>query len=163
MAAWYNSKNRTYPVYLANGGAGNILDFCNIVIEEAQAEGVKPEIVFTQSMKETGWLQFGGSVKIEQYNFAGIGAIDSAPSQNSASFPDVRTGIRAQVQHLKAYASIATLNNSLVDPRFHLVDRNTAPYVQWLGQQENPYGKGWATGANYGYSLMEMILQLGSY
>jgi hypothetical protein len=51
----------------------------------------------------------------------------------------------------------------LVDPRFSLVTRNCAPYVQWLGQKENPYGKGWATGVNYGYNLMEMILQLKSY
>jgi hypothetical protein len=163
MVAWYNSKRKIYPSALGNGGAGDIQTFCAIVIQESQAEGVRPEVVFAQSMKETGWLQFGGAVKVHQYNFAGLGATDSNPSGSSAQFPDVRTGVRAQVQHLKAYACNDALKNGLVDPRFNLVARGCAPYVQWLGQKENPSGKGWATAANYGYSLMEMILQLKSY
>ncbi|MCI9634030.1 MAG: glucosaminidase, partial [Ruminococcus sp.] len=32
-----------------------------------------------------------------------------------------------------------------------------APYVEWLGQKENPGGQGWATAENYGYSIVEMI------
>jgi hypothetical protein len=163
MVAWYNSKGKAYPAYLAYGSAGDIGTFCTIIIQEAQAEGVRPEVVFAQSMKETGWLQFGGAVKVQQFNFAGIGAIDSNPGGNSAWFPDVRTGIRAQVQHLKAYADSGNLVMPLVDPRFSLVQRNCAPYVQWLGQKENPNGKGWATAVNYGHDIMAMILQLKSY
>ena len=83
--------------------------------DEAVKEGVKPEVVFGQAMKETGYLQFGGSVKIEQFNFAGIGATDVDPKP--ASFPDVATGIRAQVQHLKAYACKENLTQASVDPR----------------------------------------------
>ena len=77
-----------------------------------------------------------------------------------ASFQDVRTGIRAQIQHLKAYASTESLVNEQVDPRFHLVKRGTAPYVEWLGQKENPAGTGWATESNYGYAITAMIKQL---
>ena len=29
--------------------------------------------------------------------------------------------------------------------------------MQWLGQQENPEGVGWATGENYGYDIVGMI------
>jgi N-acetylmuramoyl-L-alanine amidase len=163
MVAWYNSKGRAYPAAaLAKGGAGDIRTFCTILLQEANAEGVRAEVVFAQSMKETGWLGFGGAVKVEQFNFAGIGAVDSDPRGSSAWFPDVRTGLRAQVQHLKAYGSSAALVNGCVDPRFSLVTRNCAPYVQWLGQQENPSGKGWATAKNYGYDIMSMILQLKS-
>jgi len=37
------------------------------------------------------------------------------------SFPDECTGIRVQVQHLKAYGSSDLLNGDLVDPRYHYI------------------------------------------
>lgn len=143
-----------YDGSLAKGGASTIEQFAQIFYEEANAEGVKAEVAFTQCMKETGFLKYGGDVLPNQYNFAGIGATGAV---HGASFKDVRTGIRAQIQHLKAYASTSPLNNACVDPRFNLVTRNTAPYVEWLGIQENPNGYGWATGKNYGYDIVGMV------
>ena len=52
------------------------------------------------------------------------------------SFRTPQLGIRAQIQHLKAYASSDKLNNTCVDPRFAYVKRASAPYVEWLGIQE---------------------------
>lgn len=143
-----------YDGSLAKGGASTIEQFAQIFYEEANAEGVKAEVAFTQCMKETGFLKYGGDVLPNQYNFAGIGATGAV---HGASFKDVRTGIRAQIQHLKAYASTSSLNNGCVDPRFNLVTRNTAPYVEWLGIQENPNGYGWATAKNYGYDIVGMV------
>ena len=45
---------------------------------------------------------------------------------------------------MKAYASTVDLKNECVDPRFKYVARCCAEYVEWLGQKENPAGKGWA-------------------
>lgn len=143
-----------YDGSLAKGGASTIEQFAQIFYEEANAEGVKAEVAFSQCMKETGFLKYGGDVLPNQYNFAGIGATGAV---HGASFKDVRTGIRAQIQHLKAYASTSPLNNACVDPRFNLVTRNTAPYVEWLGIQENPNGYGWATAKNYGYDIVGMV------
>lgn len=143
-----------YDGSLAKGGASTIERFAQIFYEEANAEGVKAEVAFTQCMKETGFLKYGGDVLPNQYNFAGIGATGAV---HGASFKDVRTGIRAQIQHLKAYASTSPLNNACVDPRFNLVTRNTAPYVEWLGIQENPNGYGWASAKNYGYDIVGMV------
>ena len=78
-------------------------------------------------------------------------------SQRKSHFRDVRTGIRAQVQHLKAYASTDSLNQECVDERFDYVTRETAPYVEWLGIQENPYGGGWAAGKDYGSKLRKIL------
>lgn len=143
-----------YDGSLAKGGASTIERFAQIFYEEANAEGVKAEVAFTQCMKETGFLKYGGDVLPNQYNFAGIGATGAV---HGAQFKDVRTGIRAQIQHLKAYASTSPLNNACVDPRFNLVTRNTAPYVEWLGIQENPNGYGWASAKNYGYDIVGMV------
>ena len=154
MAAAFDDSGSSYPASLAAGGAPTINDFAAIAYDEAVAEGVSPELVFTQAMKETGWLGFGGDVSVDQFNFAGIGAV-------GASFPDVRTGLRAQVQHLRAYAdagaTASSLANPLVDPRFSYVSKGSAPYVEYLGVQENPNGTGWATARNYGYDIIAMM------
>ncbi|WP_050755122.1 GBS Bsp-like repeat-containing protein [[Clostridium] scindens] len=163
MMKYYKSSGVNYPGNeLGKGGAPTLESFCKLYLEEANAEGVRAEVAFAQTMLETGWLKYGGIVKIEQFNFAGIGALDGNSTGNCATFPDVRTGIRAQIQHLKAYGSSGALTNSCVDPRFHLVKRNCAPYVQWLGQKENPQGNGWATSERYGYNIMSGIQKLKS-
>ena len=151
----FNAKYKNeYDGCLAKGGASTIEEFAKIFYEEANAEGVRAEIAFAQCMKETGFLKYGGDVLPNQYNYAGIGATGAV---HGAAFEDVRTGIRAQIQHLKAYASNSKLVNDCVDPRFNLVKRNSAEYVEWLGIQENPNGLGWASAKNYGYSIVKMV------
>ena len=159
MVSLYQGRNAEYPSeVLEAGGAGTIEEFCRILLEEAEAEGVRGEVVFVQSMLETGWLQYGGDSCADQFNFSGLGTTgDGVPG---LSFPDVRTGIRAQVQHLKAYACSEELNQECVDERFAYVTRESAPYVEWLGIRENPYGGGWAAGEGYGYKLRVLLAEL---
>ena len=154
---WLYEKRSSiiYPSFYKNTEASDLLAFCQIYVEEAETENINVEVAFCQAMLETGWLKFGGAVKIDQFNFAGIGATDGGAS--GASFTNPRRGIRAHVQHLKAYANEEALINPCVDPRFGLVKRGSAPYVEWLGQKENPNGYGWATRKNYGYSILDLI------
>ena len=153
----YLKSGRIYPAYYSQyGGAATIREFCEIIYEEATDENVKPEVVFGQAMNETGYLQFGGDVKIEQFNFAGLGATGNGVHGNS--FANIREGIRAQVQHLKAYASKDSLNHECVDVRFGYVNRGTAPYVEWLGIKENPNKAGWAASSEYGINLVEKYI-----
>lgn len=157
MVKYYNA-HAAYPAFYAGTDAPTIAAFCQIYMEECAAEGVKAEVAFCQAMNETGFLKFGGQVSITQYNFAGMGATDDGAA--GASFPNVRTGVRAQVQHLKGYASTNALNNACVDPRFAYLSksRGCAPIVEWLGINENPAKKGWATSVNYGYNLRNLYM-----
>lgn len=165
MVRYYNANASGYDTFkakfngkydgcLAKGGASTINQFAQIFYEEAMAEGVRAEVAFTQCMKETGFLKYGGDVLPNQYNFAGLGATGAV---NGASFSNVRMGIRAQIQHLKAYASLDGLTNQCVDPRFNLVKRGSAQYVEWLGIKENPNGYGWATSKSYGHDIVSMV------
>lgn len=165
MVRYYNSNASGYDTFkakyngkyngvLAKGGASTINQFAQIFYEEATAEGVRAEVAFTQCMKETGFLKYGGDVLPNQYNFAGIGATGAV---HGASFSNVRMGIRAQIQHLKAYGSVSSLTNPCVDPRFNLVKRGSAQYVEWLGIKENPNGYGWATSKRYGHDIVNMV------
>ncbi len=159
MVEYFKSSGEQYPKEaLEKGGADSIETFCQMYYDEAVAEGVRPEVAFVQTMKETGWLQYGGDASIEQFNFAGLGTTGGGVAGNS--YPDVRTGIRAQIQHLKAYATADALSQECVDDRYEYVTKGCAPYVEWLGQQENPEGYGWATADNYGYSIVDMISKL---
>ena len=160
MVKYYNTYSSiSYPsAALTKGGAPDIETFCKIIKEEADVEHIKADVVFIQAMLETGYLKFGGDVKISQFNFAGLGATGNGVAGNS--FKDVRTGIRAQVQHLKAYANKEALKNTCVDVRFSYVTRGSAPYVEWLGIQENPNGGGWAASKNYGNDLLGLINKL---
>ena len=157
MVKMFQKSGKNYPTQaLTKGNAPTIEAFCQIVYDEAVIEGIKPEVVFGQAMNETGYLQFGGDVKIEQFNFAGLGA--SGGGIAGESFKSVAEGIRAQVQHLKGYASTEALKQTCVDNRYKWVTKGCAPYVEWLGQKENPNGKGWATSKNYGMNLMEKYI-----
>ena len=170
MADLYKSKKKEYPSealgremnqdkegFKEEDFADTIEDFCGILYEEAVDEGIRPEVVFAQSMNETGWLQFGGDVKIEQFNFAGLGATGGGVA--GAQFESVRQGLRAQVQHLKAYATDEKPKKEIVDPRYTLVTKGTAPYVEWLGINENPKKVGWAGALRYGMTLVTSVMK----
>lgn len=126
-------------------GASNIIDFCKILYEEAQSEGVSPEVLYGQVMKETGYLKFGNLVQPNQCNFGGLGA--TGPGNPGYTFGSVREGLRAQVQHLKAYGSTEPLINPCIDARFKYVSRGYAPRTVDLN------GKWAVPGVGYGESI----------
>ena len=156
MAAFCLSKNASPQL-----PSCTVEELARMFIEEGEAEGVRGDVAFAQSLHETGYFKFGGIVLPSQNNYAGIGALNGNAAGQAASFPDPRTGVRAQIQHLKAYASTEALVNKCVDPRFSLVARGVAPYVEWLGAADNPQGRGWAVpGAGYGANIVKLLGQI---
>lgn len=105
----------------------SIDEFINIAYEEGTTEGVRGDLIVAQAFFETGYFTYGGNIKPQDNNFAGIGG-----NVAGNSFKDVREGIRAQVQHLKAYASTNPLVNPVVDPRFKYVTRGSATNIEAL-------------------------------
>ena len=161
MTDYFKQSKYSYPTdIMKKGGASTLEEFCQIYYEEAEKEGIKAEVAFAQAMKETGWLQFKGDVKAEQYNFAGMGATGNSVA--GESFKDVREGVRAQIQHLKAYGSTKDLNQTCVDNRFKYVERGCSIYVEWLGIPNNPKNKGWAAADGYGVDIVKMIQKMKS-
>ncbi|MFA4030493.1 N-acetylmuramoyl-L-alanine amidase [Collinsella aerofaciens] len=138
---------QTYPtsVYKSKGSA-SIDEFCKILYEEASFEGVCPEVLYAQVMKETGYLRFGNLVQANQCNFGGVGA--TGPGNPGYTFSSVREGLRVQAQHLKAYATTEPLNNPCIDPRFNLVSRGCAPKTTDLNGRWAVPGKGYGEGLN---------------
>ncbi|MCL2530085.1 MAG: GBS Bsp-like repeat-containing protein, partial [Coriobacteriia bacterium] len=168
MVNYFNSTGRPYPAAVyTQYGAPNITAWCQILLEEANREGVRAEVVFCQAMKETGWLQFGGQVSVGQCNFGGLGATNggAAGADFSGYGADgVRIGLRAQVQHLKGYATTIPASqfaSPIVSPRFHLLEqlgyRGIAPTLEGLNGR-------WAVpGTTYGQDILAMINFLFAY
>ena len=116
--------------------------------------GIRGDVAFAQAIHETDYFRFTGVVNPEQNNFAGIGA--TGGDTRGARFESAEEGVLAQLQHLYAYATTKPLPNQypLVDPRFHLVDRGSAP--TWTALN----GKWAVPGTTYGQSILALYQQM---
>jgi hypothetical protein len=130
------------------------LIMAGLYIEEAAHEGIDHDIAFSQMCLETGFLSFGGLVQPEWNNFCGLGAI--GPEQPGLVFPDLRTGVRAHIQHLKAYATSAPLNLSLVDPRYRYVRLGSSPTIEGLAGT-------WAADKRYSEKIYGILQRLYAF
>ena len=119
-----------------------------VYIIEANREGVNYEVAFCQMCLETGFLRFEGSVSRFQHNYCGLGCVDMF--SGGEWFSSMEEGVRAHIQHLKAYASHEPVRSPLVDPRFSNVTRGSVSLVTELT------GK-WATDPNYGQKISSLI------
>jgi len=125
-------------------------------VTEGRAEGVAGDLAFAQSVLETGWFRWPshGQVHATYNNFSGIGACDGGTC-TVARFRSAQIGVRAQIQHLRAYAdpgvTVATLAHPLESPRFHLVTpKGKARTWEAMG------GGNWATDPNYATKILSI-------
>ncbi|MBD2677502.1 MULTISPECIES: N-acetylmuramoyl-L-alanine amidase [Nostoc] len=149
-----NTSEVQLQLFLRNNNENALVKFPDIsklYREEAGIEGVNYDIAFCQMCVETGFLRFGGDIKPEQNNFAGLGTIGGG--SEAASFPSARIGVRAHVQHLKAYASLEPLVQEVVDPRFRFVTRGIAPLIDQLSGR-------WSADLDYGTRITAMLKRL---
>jgi cell division protein FtsN len=125
------------------------------IIDESDAEGVNHDIAFVQMCQTTNFLRFGGLLTKNMNNFGGIGAVSK--DNPGEYFDSIQEGVRAQVQHLKVYASREPLKKKLVDPRN---DRIVAAGLQ--ASAEDIYGltNKWAADPKYGDKLFTLLVEL---
>jgi hypothetical protein len=131
--------------------AETAFNLASCYIEESLDEGVNSDVAFCQMCVETGFLNFGGLVTPEMNNFAGLGS--TGPGIRGDRFPSVIIGVRAQIQHLKAYATTEKPNKPLVDTRWKYVRYGSAPTVQGLSGT-------WAADTNYAAKIFSVLERL---
>ena len=127
-------------------------------IQEANRENVNYDVAIAQMLLETSFLRFTGTVQKEQFNFAGIGAINQ--STEGHWFPSELIGVRAHIQHLKGYATRSLLIGKLVDPRYPILERlgliGSAPTVRGLSGR-------WAKEPDYGDKIFTIVKKLYNF
>lgn len=126
-------------------------DIAQLYQEEAEIEGVNPDIAFAQALLETNFFSFNSQLKPNQNNFGSLGSISG--SGEFASFSSARIGVRAHIQRLKAYANEEPLMEEVVDPRFHLMTRGVASKVEQLTRR-------WSAKAKYGENILAILRRL---
>jgi len=129
--------------------ASRFSDLPRLYREEAAIENVNYDIAFAQMLVETNALN--ANQVLAQNNFGGIGSATGGTV--GASFPNAQVGVRAHIQHLKAYGSVEPLVLRVVDPRFNFVRRGVAPLVSMLTGR-------WNSTPNYGERIMAMVRRL---
>lgn len=103
MTAYIKAKNGSV--------AQSVLDMIPLYLSEGEAENIRGDIAFAQSCLETGNFTFSGSaVELSQNNFCGMGVTQNGETGNSFKTPQL--GIRAQIQHLKAWMIYSKLRMS---------------------------------------------------
>ena len=149
-----NTSEVQLMMFLKNNNSQALNQFADIAKlyrEEAALEGVNYDVAFCQMCLESNFLRFGNGITPTQNNFAGLGA--AGGSSQAASFPSARIGVRAHIQHLKAYASTEPLAQEIVDPRFRFVTRGIAPLVPQLSGR-------WEADLQYGEKIMAQLRRL---
>lgn len=141
-------------VFLKNNNSSALQQFPELpklYREEAAVEGVNADIAFAQMCLETSFLQFIGDVSSSQNNFANLGSAGGGIS--GAVFSSARAGVRAHIQHLKAYASLEPLVQEVIDPRFRFITRGIAPLIEQLSGRMSAE-------LDYGDRLLAMVRRL---
>ncbi|MBQ9283893.1 MAG: glucosaminidase domain-containing protein [Acidaminococcaceae bacterium] len=121
---------------------GEIVD---LYWEEAEREGIRPDMALSQALLETGYFNFGGAVEPWQHNFCGLGTIGNGVQ--GAAFKTPREGVRAHIQHLVAYTSHDLPKTELIDPRYekaHNLRLEKGLITKWSGLNWT-----WAMGGEY--------------
>jgi len=155
IAAWYRAS--TSVTYRASVPVETLAD---LFVFEGAREGVRGDIAFAQAVLETGWFGFPGSVAPTHNNFAGI-FVGGVP----ASFGSATEGVRAQIQHLRAYAdstathcAVPPLNAACEDPVFHAV-MPKGRATTW-----NAMGNGnWASATDYAPKVLMLYNGMRAY
>jgi hypothetical protein len=155
LARWFRATGRTAAIPVS------VETLAQYYIQEGAAANVRGDLAFAQSIVETGYFGFVGSmVKPGNYNYAGMGACDSCNS--GTQFPSAQIGVRAQMQHLRNYADISSRASNIGYPPVpEWYARTTLDPVRAAYNFDHFFAKGraptwnqmgngnWATAPNY--------------
>ncbi|MCU1354078.1 MAG: Mannosyl-glycoprotein endo-beta-N-acetylglucosaminidase [Acidimicrobiales bacterium] len=153
LAGWFTATGRT------SRATADIASLAAAYTSEGADEGVAGDLAFAQSIVETGSFGFSSYVLPAYNNFAGLGA-DGV--HRPLSFPTAREGVRAQVQHLVAYANpaatVAGLHHPLVDPRFtYVTPKGRTPRWELMGDGQ------WAMDGCYADKVLAVYRDISAW
>ena len=139
----------------AHNASDLFIDAAQYYWKYGELTGIRPEVLYAQAAKETGYGRYGGRVLPEMNNFAGIkkyGAVNDA-TEDHETFATREDGVRGHFNHMSAYVGIEPIGE--VHGRYKSVKTltwaGTVKYVEALG------GK-WCPDLYYGYAIVNDLL-----
>ena len=135
----------------ANNASDLFIDAAQYYWKYGELMGIRPEVLYAQSARETGFGTYGGRVLPEMNNFAGIkkyGAVGDA-TEDHETFQTREDGVRGHFNHMAAYVGVEPIGE--VHGRYKSVKSlswaGTVKYVEDLG------GK-WCPDLYYGFAIV---------
>jgi hypothetical protein len=123
--------------------------------ELAPPRGIRPEVAYAQSGKETGYGNFGGVIDASFNNPCGLKTTQGGGNEDPNAhmrFVNWRQGVTACIDHLALYAGAPGYPRAVTpDPRHFPSVYGTAPTVERLGGR-------WAPAPDYGTSIVRDLL-----
>ncbi len=140
----------------AHNASDLFIDAAQYYWKYGELTGIRPEVLYAQAAKETGYGRYGGRVLPEMNNFAGIkkyGAVNDATDDHE-SFPTREDGVRGHFNHMCAYVGKDPIGE--VHGRYKsvlsLAWAGTVKYVEDLGGR-------WCPDLYYGYAIVIDLLE----
>lgn len=139
----------------AKGAHQRFIDIAPTYWKYGELTGIRPEILYAQAAKETGFGKYGGSVTPEMNNWAGIKTATASGDkrEDHQTFASPDDGVRAHFNHMTAYLGTEPIGEP--HGRYHVVKTiawaGTVKYVEELG------GK-WCPDLYYGYSILRKYI-----
>lgn len=137
------------------GAAQIYIDIADTYWKYGELTGIRPEILYAQAAKETGFGKYTGAVKPEQNNWAGIkvkGATGDA-TEDHETFETPDDGVRAHFNHMSAYIGIEPIG----EPHGRYYSVKTLKWAGTVKTLEELGGK-WCPDLYYGYSILYNFL-----
>ena len=140
---------------MRNGASQKFIDIADVYWQYGELTGIRPDVLYAQSAKETRFGNFGGAVIPEQNNWAGIKTKGATGDrmEDHETFATPEDGVRGHFNHMSAYIGLAPIGEP--HGRYYSVKSikwaGTVKYVEELG------GK-WCPDLYYGYSILNGYL-----
>ena len=140
----------------AKGAHQRFIDAADYYWKYGEITGIRPEILYGQAAKETGFGKYTGQVKPEQNNWAGIkikNPVGDRPEDHE-TFETPEDGVRAHFNHISAYVGTEPVG----EPHDRYFVLKT---VAWRGTVKNveQLGGKWAPDVTYGYNIVVKMLR----
>lgn len=138
------------------GAHQRFIDVADYYWKYGEITGVRPEILYGQAAKETGFGKYTGQVQPEQNNWAGIkikNPVADRPEDHE-TFATPEDGVRAHFNHISAYVGIDPVGEP--HDRYYVLKT-----VAWRGTVKNveQLGGKWAPDITYGYNIVVKMLR----
>ncbi|MBE7035943.1 MAG: hypothetical protein E7403_01465 [Ruminococcaceae bacterium] len=134
-----------------HGAHQRFIDIADIYWKYGEITGIRPEVLYAQAAKETGYGKYGGRVLPEQNNWAGIktATANGDETYDHESFETPDDGVRAHFNHMSAYLGLEPVG----EPHGRYF---TASRTAWAGTVKTveELGNKWAPEHTYGYSMV---------
>ena len=141
----------------AKGAHQRFIDIAPTYWKYGELTGIRPDILYAQAAKETGYGKYGGRVLPEMNNWAGIKTAKATGDEtyDHETFATPDDGVRGHFNHMCAYVGLEPIGEP--HGRYYSVKS-----IAWAGSVKyaEELGGKWCPDLYYGYSVLRKYVNV---